>query len=556
MEKFKKIKKYIEDRKNILFVFGIILFVLCMPLMQARISIADDYLFHFSRIQSITDSLKNGVFSVKVHTNMANSCGYGTGLFYPNLFLYIPAIINLFISNIALSYKIFTVIMLIAMIFLSYISIKAVTKDSKTALLGTILIMLSKGLMHNLYDRTALGELLGFIFITPIICGLYNYVHDDFDKPYLLAIGFLGVANSHLITTLICIIFAILYFLINIKSSIKNPKKFLKLLLTAIVVTLISTSFWLPMLEQFGVQKFKLSEPWTSIKDEEFYPIDLFGTGKYSIGLLITICVPMLIYGLLDKKVDRKVKPLIFLAIFFMFLMLFGPFWTLTNNFSNIIQFKWRLIGIITIVSSISIVILLKHYSKELNTKFEYIIIAIMCIAMALTITNMNNVLKNHNAYTGEYIETIIYSIPESIGGGQEYLPVELDYDKLQLNSYIAFLDNNQKIPVSKEGIRTTAYIEQGYKATFIEVPCIYYLGYVSNITSPEGIVTPLATQKSENGLVKVIIPDNLYGTVNVWYDGTKIQEISYFISFVTIIALCVVFGIYKYKKYKKASSK
>lgn len=552
----KKIKNYIKDRKNFLFVFGIILFVLCLPLMQDRISIADDYLFHFSRIQSITDSLKNGIFPVKVHTNMANSCGYGTGLFYPNLFLYIPAIINLFISNIALSYKIFTLIMLITMISLSYISIKTVTKDSKTALLGTILIMFSKGLMHNLYDRTALGELLGFVFITPIICGLYNYVHDDFNKPYLLAIGFLGVANSHLITTLICIIFAVLYFLINIKSSIKNPKKFLKLLLTAIIVILISTSFWLPMLEQLVVQKFKLSEPWTSIKDEEFYPLDLFGTGKYSIGLLITVCVPLLIYGLLDNKVDEKIKSLIILTIFFMFLILCGPFWTLTNNFSNIIQFKWRLIGIITIVSSISISILLRHYSEALNIKPEYIIITIMCIAMALTITNMNDVLKNHNAYTGEYIETVIYSIPESIGGGQEYLPIELDYDKLQLNSYISFLDNDQQIPVSKDGIRTTAYIEKGYKATFVEVPCIYYLGYVSNITSPEGTVTPLAVEKSENGLVKVIVPDNLYGTINVWYDGTQLQEISYFISLATSIVVCVAFGIYKYKKYKKASSK
>ncbi len=548
MEKLRKIKDYVKDRKNFLFIFGVIIFVLSMPLMQYRISIADDYLFHFSRIQSITDCLKNGVFPVKVHTNMANSCGYGTGLFYPNLFLYIPAIINLFISNIALSYKIFTVIMLISLFFISYISIKAVTKDSKTALLGTVLIMFSKGLMHNLYDRTAVGELIGFIFITPIICGLYNYVHDDFNKPYILAVGFLGVANSHLITTLICIIFSILYFLINIKSSIKNPKKFLKLVLTAIIVILISTAFWLPMLEQLSIQKFKLSEPWTSIKDEEYYPLDLFGTGRFSIGLIITLFVPMLIYSLTDKQVDKKIKPLVFLTIFLMFLMLCGPFWTLTNSFSNIIQFKWRLIGIITILSSICMALLLKHYSNELNIKFEYIFIILTIVSMVYTIILMNDVIKNHNIYKGEYIETIIYSIPESIGGGQEYLPVEVDYDRLLLNSYIAFLDNNQQIPVSKDGIRTTAYIEQGYKATFVEIPCIYYLGYVSNITSPEGIVTPLAVQKSENGLVKVIVPDNLYGTLNVWYDRTEIQEVSYFISLATIIVVCISFIIYRYK--------
>lgn len=550
----KKIKNYIKEKKNIIFVFVIVVFVLSLPLMQYKISIADDHLFHFSRIQSITDCLKNGVFPVKVHTNMANSCGYGAGLFYPNLFLYIPAVINLFISNVAVSYKIFTVIILAALFLLSYISIKAVTKDTKTALLGTILIMFSKGLIHNLYDRTALGELIGFIFITPIICGLYNYVHDDFDKPYLIAIGFLGVANSHLITTLICIIFSILYFLINIKSSIKNPKKFLKLLLTAIVVILLSTAFWLPMLEQLSVQEFKLSHPWTSIKDEEYYPMDLFGTGKYSIGLIVTAFMPMLIYGLLDRKVDKKVKPFIFLTIFIMFLMLCGPFWTLTNNFSNIIQFKWRLLGIITILSSICISTLIKNYVTPINIKFEHIIIVLTAICMIYTIIIMNDTIKNHNTCSPEYIETIIYGIPESIGGGQEYLPVELDYDKLQLNSYIAFLDNNQQIPVAKDGIRTTAYIEQGYKATFAEVPCIYYLGYVSNITSPEGVVTPLAVEKSENGLVKVIIPDNLYGTLNVWYDRTDLQRISYFVSLATAIVVCVGFGIYKYNKHKKAS--
>lgn len=556
MEKLNNIKNYIISKKNFLFIFAIIMFILCLPLMQEKISVADDYLFHFSRIQSITDSLKDGVFPVKVHLQMANACGYGTGIFYPNLFLYIPAIINLFIGNIGLSYKLFLVIILTALFFMSYMSIKAVTKNSNIALLSTILIMCSNGLMLNLYDRTALGELLGFIFITPIICGLYNYVHDDFDKPYLLAIGFLGVANAHLITTLICIIFSILYFLINIKSSIKNPKKVLKLLLTAVIVILISTSFWLPMLEQLSSQTFKLSKPWTHIKDDTYYPIDLFGTGKFSLGILITLCVPVLIYGLFDKKIEKNYKIFAFFAIFFMFLMLFSPFWELTNNYSNIIQFKWRLLGITTVLSCISISIFINHYAKILNIKFDYLFITLIIVSMYLCIIHMNDVVESHDSYSSEYISTIIYTIPESIGGGQEYLPVETDYSYLLRNSLIMTTDTGAKAAIAKDDLKCTFILEDYYNATSVEVPFVYYEGYVANITTPEGKVTPLDIEKSENGLLKLIIPDKLYGTINVWYNGTTIQRISYIISIATILITATSFGIYKFIKYKKASKK
>lgn len=547
----KDIKNFIIEKKNFLFIFAIILFMLCLPLMQEKSNVADDYLFHYSRIQSITDSLKAGIFPVKVHFPMANTCGYGTGLFYPNLFLYIPAIINIFINNIGLSYKLFLVIILTALFFISYTSIKSVTKNPKIAMLSTLLIMCSNGLMLNLYDRTALGELLGFVFITPIICGLYNYVHDDFDKPYILAIGFLGVINAHLITTLICIIFSILYFLINIKSSIKNPKKVLKLVLTAVIVTLISISFWLPMLEQLSFQTFKLSEPWTHIKDDAYNPIDLLGTGKFSLGTIITLCVPLLIYSLFDKKIEKNKKLFAIFAILFMLLMIFSPFWEFTNDYSNIIQFKWRLLGITTILSCISIPIFIEHYSRNLNIKFEYLFAIILIFAIALSITHMNDVVENHDNYSSEYISTIIYTIPESIGGGQEYLPVETDYDYLLNNSFIMTTDTGAKAAVSKENFKCTFFLEQYYNASSVEVPFIYYLGYVGNITTPEGQVTPLAIEKSENGLLKIIVPDNLYGTINVWYDGTPLQNISYIISIATILITAVSFGIYKLK-YKK----
>lgn len=554
MEKLNKLKNYMKNKKNFLFIFALVLFMLCLPLMQYNVSVADDYLFHFSRIQSITDSLKQGIFPVKVHYDMANTCGYGTGLFYPNLFLYIPAIINLFINNIGLSYKLFLVIILSALFFMSYISVKAVTKNSKTALLSTLLIMCSNGLMLNLYDRTALGELLGFIFITPIICGLYNYVHDDFDKPYILAIGFLGVANAHLITTLICIIFSILYFLINIKSSIKNPKKFLKLILTAIIVILISTSFWLPMLEQLFEQTFKLSKPWTHIKDDVYYPIDLFGTGKFSIGLIITICIPLILYGILDKEISKSQKLFAIFAVFFMFLMLFSPFWKLTNDYSNIIQFKWRLLGITTILSCISISIFAKHYSDKLNIKFDYLFVVIAIAATVVCIIHMNDVVNSHDDYKSEYISTILYAIPESIGGGQEYLPVETDYDYLLKNAFVVSTNTGAKTAIAKEDFKGTFVLEDYYNATSVEVPFVYYLGYVSNITTPSGEIIPLEVKKSDNGLLKLIVPEGVHGIVNVWYDGTHIQEISYIISLSTILIVIISFVIYKFKKYKKAS--
>ena len=84
----------------------------------------------------------------------------------------------------------------------------------------------------------------------------------------------------------------------------------------------------------------------------------------------------------------------------------------------------------------------------------------------------------------------------------------------------------------------------------------VYYLGYVSTITTPTGEVIPLQVEKSDNGLLKLIIPEGVYGIVNVWYDGTQLQEFSYIISVVTILCVCMFTGIYKFKKYKKASKK
>ena len=134
-----------------------------------------------------------------------------------------------------------------------------------------------------------------------------------------------------------------------------------------------------------------------------------------------------------------------------MFLMLFSPFWNLTNEYSNIIQFKWRLLGITTILSCISIAIFVKHYSDKLNIKYEYLFTIFAVASAAICIINMEEIISNHDNYKSEYISTIIYNIPESIGGGQEYLPVETDYDYLLENSFIVSTNTGAKTAIAKE---------------------------------------------------------------------------------------------------------
>ncbi|MCI8309626.1 MAG: YfhO family protein [Clostridia bacterium] len=274
----KKLKKFFLENKLTLYIGIVVVIVLALPIFRNNMFLGDDYEYHMARIQSISDSIKSNIFPVKVHSQMANGYGYASGLFYPNFFLYIPAILLSLGLNIINSYKIFLILMFIFMFFLTYISLQNIFENKKISLIGTILIMLSKAMSLHIYQRFALGEFLGTIFIAPVISGMYDYIYKDFKKPYLLFLGFFGLINSHLLTTAICLIFCIIYFLCHpIKSIFSNHKKFIKLIIVATLTILSTCFFWLPMIEQLLSQKFNFTNQWTDITNFKYNIPNLFG---------------------------------------------------------------------------------------------------------------------------------------------------------------------------------------------------------------------------------------------------------------------------------------
>ena len=73
-----------------------------------------DTFFHTQRIISIQNALKSGQFPVRIYAEIYNGYGYGAPLFYPDLFLYIPAVLCMMGIPLAASFNGFLILIFIA----------------------------------------------------------------------------------------------------------------------------------------------------------------------------------------------------------------------------------------------------------------------------------------------------------------------------------------------------------------------------------------------------------------------------------------------------------
>ena len=474
-------------------------------------------------------------------------------MFYPDLFLYIPTILMVvFNINLITAYKIFIALFLCFMFFIFYKSLYLITQNEHSAVLGTIFLMLSRVLVMHLYHRFALGEFLAFAFILPCFAGMYDYVHNDFKNKKYLAIGFFGLISTHLITTVIVLIFCLIYFLINIKSTISNPKKFLKLILIALLVLLLSAYFWLPMIEQMKSQTFRYTKPWTDIDEENYSVFDYLANERHSIGFAITLTIPILIYAMFSNKIGKEGKKYFIAFIILSLIIVSHIFWTSFKDVLNVIQFSWRLIGVATVLYAISISLMFRDYTKEFEPKkIEKIILMFLVMLIAITFINYyydNSINRRVNIHK---LTNSIYINTSSLGGGTEYLPIEVDNVNLLYvkDPNIAYTEDGAEINGIKHYNSQFEFDNTLENEKKFIIPFVYYYGYVANVTTENGEVKPLEVSKSNEGYVQITGESIPQGKIRVWYNGTKVQKVSVIISCLTAVSVLGMLAIKNFKK-------
>ena len=314
-----------EIRKNQIFgVIAACTVIVSVPLMiNYLLDSRGDISFHLARIEGLYLGLKEGRFPVRMDGFMLNGQGYADPIFYPNLFLYIPAVFRLIGLPILRAYKLFVGIWNLFTCVVAYYSFKRIAKSDKAALVGMILYVMCPYRNLCLYGRGAVGEALAMTFFPLVAAGLYVLLSKNFasikksvankvsknkennenetnsekaaknesnmnwpefwDGVILLSLGLTGILQSHVLSCEMIGIMMILLLLVCAKRTFRL-NTLLGLVVSALAVILLNTWFLVPFLLSYGMplyvfDKFDLYVFENALTLYHFFgsPLDLYG---------------------------------------------------------------------------------------------------------------------------------------------------------------------------------------------------------------------------------------------------------------------------------------
>lgn len=552
------IKKLTDNKRYSYGVFLVMLLSMSilMVYLYSPLQPGHDFYFHFRRFNSLIEALKNeNFYPAYLDYTAIEGYGYFTKAFYPDLILYPFAIIGVY-SNVAAAYQIMIGVMTFLCGIFTYYAINAVYKKRFAAFTGAILYTFCFYRLIDVYQRSAIGEALAFTFFPLIFAGLYFIIKGDCKKWYILAIGFILTAFTHVISTVLAATICFVFLIIYNKSLRKEPKRLLYLFPVAICTLLVCAYYFIPFIEQimsdtFYFQTHKLIGFFDSGFKLNWIIWGLFGgivqprqimTPGTGIILTFAIALRILVNG--KSKKIRSADILVMIGLTFILLStdFLGKLWTIFPlNLLSFIQFPWRLYAFSSLFFAIAGAYYLSLIVK--GKKRQLAALGLLCLLTLFMITSDSKLYQT--ARHGDIYTKDSYTNNYHLGGC-EYIPSEtpsLEYihergsDSISHNISTNILEikrvrNNFKIDIS---------VKENDK---LELPLLYYKGYKAMLNNQ---LIPVG--KSLNGLVE--IQTNESGRVEVWYAGTTAQKTSWYISTVSLFLFISYIVVYKRKRKK-----
>ncbi len=521
-----------------------------------------DFQYHYLRVEAIKYNIQNNNLFSGIDYLYFGGGGYA-GFAYPEIFLYIPAVLRIFGAGIAESMCVLLSLCSVFSYCTMFIFLKNISGSPICGTMGAVLYVLSAYRIDNIITRFALGEILAYVFWPLIIYGLYDFIFDDFKKPHILGLGFAGMLLSHTISTVIALGFAVIISAIFIKRIVKTREKLPKLLVTAGCAAAVTAFYWLPLIEFVFSCDMSVSKTAYHTLDYVIPFVGLFKENMHNgiagMGFpVFLLCVPRVFLTrnspvskkyLRDEKSHKRKNILVAADTFMIFGIFFAIMatnivpWKFLSAFLDFMQFPWRFFAPASILLIIAGTVYIYYTAKFTKApKTAMVLITAAAIIIAGVHAGISGVGHAEKFETDHYSNT---DETYHIGAG-EWLPQKARNGGLNVLRSMGenvVLSNGDIVPCERKN-GTLTFDLNGKNVSYAKLPYVWYKGYEAKDENGSSLEITM----SNKGLVQVNL-DGASGKITVEHKPTALKFVGGFISVLSAAALTAVSIVLRRKR-------
>lgn len=546
------IRKY--DNRLICFSLMAIYIASIFPLFQGALPIGHDQAYHLNRIAGITSALKAGYFPVRISPGWFDGFGYGISIFYPDIFLYFPAI--LYAEGIPLHVTMLFYMSGISLLTIisSWFCFTKITNNIPLGILGSALYSLSAYRLACVYTRSAVGEYTAMIFYPLIMYGIYciytksNNVQKKISEWFFLPLGMSGLLFCHILSTIITVILLTILFLLLWRISFKRLTIIL-LLKSALLTTALSLWIVIPFitmlpeitsgqLEWMWATPEKMQNNGLSIPDlfsffaNRNLPISIGWSSLF--GSILYFWLKFIKREKFDNERPSTLTFYLFLLCLLMCTKVFpwsmfsGDSASLSKIIGNI-QFPWRFLGVTTILGVLLTLWCINNNFTPFKRKSWYFLILLTLLFNTASYYDLS--VRNMRLSENEDRST-----PGSITmPNTEYSPKK-NHVNIQKKD-LRFSEGIQVTSWTQKDLSVTISCENGDSRGHIRVPRYFYTGYHCKVKDSN---LELKT-KSFFGRLTIEIPSHFKGTVTIDFIAPILWRVSEIISLISMVFVTLI---------------
>ena len=544
-------------RRDAIAVTGIALFA-SMPLLWSGVYDGHDLLFHLNRIEGIAAGMRAGQFPVRIHASTLLGYGYASSQFYPELFMYIPAVMRNLGVSLAASVRVFEMMIHLAAAAAMYFSCRRLLHNREIAIGAAALYVLCPYRLANIYVRATLGESLAMIFFPVMILAMYEVLVRDERKWPLLAVSMTGIFMSHLLSTMFAAALCALGALCCAKKLLREPRRILAILKAAGMTCLCSLAFLVPFLDytmNAGISTSVAIDASAHVMRLGAYLVGFPGEVaelpyeatdfSYTVGMVpglalmlgCAVLIARVYAGGIARESEGRRNDLLALFMLGMGgLLLLGateffPWaWacSLRRPFSTLfmqIQYPWRLVGVAAPMLSIAAAWGLMREEKQRRGALMLII----ALCMALSGYMMQVYVQDVPLITQDsYCDTRIGQFEYTYQGTEKSALMPGEIKAAKAESYAVR-------GAEKQGTNLSFVIDVPEGCAYVETPLLYYPGYRATINGEEAS----RVRRGQNNVLRVygaFEPEN--NLVRVWYEAPALWTAA---AFASLAGLCLL---------------